>query len=238
MTALLRGELIKVVTTRTLLGYAALGVALAIASVLIITLSADLTTVSDKQEAIAGLPMLLILFGLVGAAGEYRHRTAAPAALAAGGPRGRLLVARAGAYALTGLLLGALATAVALTLGLPLLRNEPGPGLASGTIAAVATGSVIGAALCAIIGVAAGALVRSQVAGVVGALILMFIATPLLIQVNETAAELTPFGAAVTLAGDPTADKLSAGSAGLVLAAWTLLLLLAATAVERRRDLA
>jgi hypothetical protein len=234
MTALLRGELIKVVTTRTLLGYAALGVALAIASVLIITLSADLTTVSDKQEAIAGLPMLLILFGLVGAAGEY----AAPAALAAGGPRGRLLVARAGAYALTGLLLGALATAVALTLGLPLLRNEPGPGLASGTIAAVATGSVIGAALCAIIGVAAGALVRSQVAGVVGALILMFIATPLLIQVNETAAELTPFGAAVTLAGDPTADKLSAGSAGLVLAAWTLLLLLAATAVERRRDLA
>ena len=83
MTALLRGELIKVVTTRTLLGYAALGVAVAIANVLIITLSQDLTTAADKQEAIAGLPMLLILFGLVGAAGEYRHRTAAPAALAA-----------------------------------------------------------------------------------------------------------------------------------------------------------
>jgi hypothetical protein len=87
-------------------------------------------------------------------------------------------------------------------------------------------------------GVAAGALVRSQVAGVVGALILMFVATPLLIHVSETAAELTPFGASVTLAGDPTADKLSWGSAGLVLAAWTLPLLLAAIVVEGRRDLA
>jgi ABC-2 type transport system permease protein len=238
MTALLRGELIKVVTTRTVLGYAALGVAVATANALIITLSRDLTTAADKQEAIAGIPMLLILFGLVGAAGEYRHRTAAPAAVAAGGRRGRLLLARAGAYALTGIILGALATGVALTLGLPLLSGEPGPSLGSGQIAAVATGSVVGAALCAIMGVAAGALVRSQVAGVVGALTLMFIATPLLIQVNEKAAELTPFGAAVTLAGDPTADKLSWGSAGLVLAAWTLPLLLAAIVVERRRDLA
>jgi ABC-2 type transport system permease protein len=83
MSALMRGELIKAVTTRTLFGYAALGVALAIANVLIVTLSKDLVTVADKQEAIAGLPMLLILFGLVGAAGEYRHRTVAPAALAA-----------------------------------------------------------------------------------------------------------------------------------------------------------
>jgi ABC-2 type transport system permease protein len=238
MTALLRGELIKVVTTRTLLGYAALGLALAIANALIVTLSEDLTTVPEKQQAIAGLPMLLILFGLVGAAGEYRHRTAAPAAVAAGGRRGRLLLARAGAYALSGLMLGALAAAVTLAVGLPLLSGEPGPALGSGEIAAVASGSVVGAALCAIVGVAAGALVRSQVAGVVGALILMFVATPLLLHVNETAAELTPFGAALALAGDPTADKLSWGSAGLVLAAWTVPLLLAATVVERRRDLA
>ena len=135
MTALIRGELIKTVTTRTLFGYAAIGVALAIANVLILTLSEDLVTVADKQEAIAGLPMLLILFGLVGAAGEYRHRTAAPAALAAGGRRGRLLLARAGAYAVTGLVLGTLTVAVALALGLPLLAGEPGPGLGSDEIA-------------------------------------------------------------------------------------------------------
>jgi ABC-2 type transport system permease protein len=238
MTALLRGELIKTVTTRTVFGYAALGVAVAIANVLIVTLSKDLRTVGDKQGAIAGLPVWLILFALVGAAGEYRHRTAAPAALAAGGRRGRLLLARAGAYAVTGLVLGALAAAVALALGLPLLGGEPGPALGSGKIAAVAVGSVVCAALCAIMGVAAGALVRNQVVGVVGALMLMFVALPLLNVVDKTAAELTPFGAAAVLAGDPTGDTLSWGEAGLVLAGWTAPLLLAAIMVERRRDLA
>ena len=177
--------------------------ALVVANVLITTLSEDLRTVADKQEAIAGLPMLLILLGLVGAAGEYRHRTAAPAALAAGGRRGRLLLARAGAYALTGLVLGALTAAVALGLGLPLLNGEPGPGLGSGKIAAVAAGSVVGAGLCAIIGVAAGALVRNQVVGVVGALILMLVGMPLLNIADHTAAEARPFGAAAVLAGDP-----------------------------------
>jgi ABC-2 type transport system permease protein len=233
----LRGELIKTVTTRTLFGYAALGVALAIANVLIMTLSKDLVTVADKQEAIAGLPMLLILFGLVGAAGEYRHRTAAPAALA-GGSRGRLLLARAGAYAVTGLALGALTTAASLALGLPLLRAEGGPGLGSGEITAVAAGSIGGAALCAIMGVAAGALVRNQVVGVVGALILMFVVTPLLNLVSQTVLEYTPFGAALVLAGDPQAGSLSGGGAALVLGGWTVAFPLAAISGEQRRDLA
>jgi hypothetical protein len=238
MTALLRGELIKTVTTRTVFGYAALGVTLAIANVLIFTLSKDLVTVADKREAIAGLPMLLILFGLVGAAGEYRHRTAAPAAFAAGGRRGRLLLARAGAYAVTGLVLGTLTAVVVLALGLPFLSGEPGPGLGSGEIAAVAAGSILGAGLCAIMGVAAGALVRNQVAGVVGALILMFVGTPLLNIADATAAELSPFGAAVVLAGDPTAGTISWHEGALVLTAWTMPMLLAAIVVERRRDLA
>jgi hypothetical protein len=160
-------------------------------------------------------------------------------------PRSRPVVAeggccsRAGAHAVTGLLLGALATAVSLALGLPLLRGEPGPGLGSEEVVAVAVGSVVGAGLCGIMGVAAGALVRNQVVGVVGGLLLMFIAMPLLNAVDETAAALSPFGAAVILAGDPAAGhKLSWAEGGLVLAAWTLPLLIAAIMVERRRDLA
>ncbi len=237
MGALMRGELIKVVSTRTVFGYAALGAALAIANVLIMTLSKDLVTVADKQEAIAGLPMLLLLFGLVGAAGEYRHRTAAPAALAAGSRR-RLLLARSGAYAVAGLVLGVLSTAVSLALGLPLLSGEGGPKLGAGEVDAVAAGSILGAALCAIMGVAAGALVRNQVAGVVGALILMFVATPLVVISSDMAGEMSPFGAAVVLAGDPNAETLTWAGAALVLSAWTVPLLIAAIVVERRRDLA
>ena len=91
MTALLRGELLKTVTTRTVFAYAALGAALAIANVLIMTLSGDLATVADKQGAIAGLPMLLILLGLVGAAGEYRTAPPPP-------PRSRPAIAAGGCY--------------------------------------------------------------------------------------------------------------------------------------------
>jgi ABC-2 type transport system permease protein len=94
MTALLRGELIKATTTRTLLGYAALGLVIAVASVVAASLTDNLSTVTDKQGAIAGWPILLLLLGLVGAAGEYRHRTAAPAALVAGRDPGELLLAR------------------------------------------------------------------------------------------------------------------------------------------------
>lgn len=238
MSALIGGELIKIATTRTVIGYAAIGAALSIASVLIVTLSADLATVADKQEAVAGLPILLVLFGLVGAAGEYRHRTAGPAALVSGGSRGRLLFARAAAYAVAGLSVGSLMVAISLGLGLPMLSVEPGPSLGSGDIASVASGSIVGAALCAVMGVAAGALIRSQVAGVVGVLILGFVVTPLLSIMSETAVEFSPFGAAIVLAGDPTAGTLSWGGAALVVTAWTAALMIASTVTERRRDVA
>jgi hypothetical protein len=239
MSALIRGELIKTVSTRTLLGYALTGVALAIANVMIVTqASGELDTVSDKEEAIAGLPIIVLLFGLVGATGEYRHRTAAPAVLAAGQDRALLLLARAGAYALTGLAIGALMVAVALVLGLSLLPAHPGPGLGAHDVALVAAGSLLAATLSAIMGVAVGAVVRNQVAGVVGALILAFVVSPLIAVIDETAVEFTPFGAAFALAGDPQAGTLSWGGDALLLLAWTLPLVLAAVVTERHRDLA
>jgi ABC-2 type transport system permease protein len=238
MTALMTGELIKTLTTRTLFAYAASAVALAVGNVLILILSKDLVTTADKQEAIAGLPVMLLLLGLVGAAGEYRHRTAAPAVLAAGRGRGRLLLARAGAYAVVGLAVGALTSAASLAVGLPLLGHEPGPGVGTGVIVSVAAGSILGSALCAIMGVAAGALVRNQVVGVVGALILMFVVTPLLNLVDETVLVYSPLGAAVVLAGDPSVVSLSRGGAALVLTAWVAAVLLAALLAEQRRDLA
>ncbi|MGH3006096.1 MAG: ABC transporter permease [Gaiellaceae bacterium] len=238
MTALIRGELIKTVSTRTALGYLAIGAALAIVNVVIVSQFSVLDTVSDKRDALAGLPILLLLFGLVGAAGEYRHGTAAPAALMARRGRGWLLVARAGAYAATGLAIAAVMVAVSLAVGLPLVANEPGPKLPVSDIALVAGGSLVAAALSATVGVAVGALVRNQVASVVGALILAFLGMELLAAVNEDAVGFTPFGAAAILAGDPGGGTFSLGAAALVMAIWTTPLLIAAIAAERRRDLA
>jgi ABC-2 type transport system permease protein len=236
--SLVRGELIKAVTTRTLLGYAATGVAITLANILVEALSGDLVQVSEKRSAIATLPILLLLFGVVGTAGEYRHRTAAPSALAAGCDRGRVLLARAAAYSVTAGAIAALMAAVALGVGLPLLGGEPGVGLAASDALLVAGGGLLAAACSAIIGVAGGALVRNQIAAVIGVLMLALIVTPLIAAVDDSAAGYTPFGAAVVVAGNADGRPLSWAGALLVLALWMVPLLCAAVVAERRRDLA
>jgi hypothetical protein len=236
---MIRGELLKVLTTRTLLSYAAAGVAMAVLMVLVVAVaSGDLDEIGEKREALSGLPILFALFGVVGAAGEFRHRTAAPAALASRHGRGRLLLARTGVYAATGLALAAVMTAVSLALGLPLLAGHPGPDLGAGDVAAVAGANLAAGLLFVIIGVAIGSLVRNQVAGVVALLMLNFVLTPLLSKVDEAAGNLTPFGAAQVLVGMTHDTTLSIGAAALVLAAWTAPLLAVAIASETRRDLA
>jgi ABC-2 type transport system permease protein len=235
MTAVLKGELIKTVSTRTVLAYTAGALAFALLNLLVSALADDLVSVEDKRTAISGFPILLLLLGIVGAAGEYRHRTAAPAALAAGRDRGRVLMGRAAAYALTGAAVATLALAVTFAVGLPLLAEEPGPALDGGDLVLIGAGSVLAAAISAIMGVAVGALARNQVAAVVGTLLLLFVATPLLQLVSQTMFELTPFAAATTVAGD-TAENLSWGGSLLVLVGWTLPLAAAAILLERRRD--
>lgn len=238
MIGTFRGELLKIVTTRTVLGYALAGLVLTAANVLIVALaSGTLDEVGEKEEALAGLPVVLLLLGLVGAAGEYRHRTAAPAALVARTGRGRLLLARTCAYALGGLGVGTLMVVLSLGLGLPLLAHQPGPDLDTGEVVAVAAGCVTAAVLSAVMGVALGVLVRNQVAGVVVVLVLNFLANPLVSMVSETAANYTPFGASSVLSRMTHDTTLSAGGAAAVLAGWTLVLVTAAVIVERRRDL-
>jgi hypothetical protein len=236
---LVRGELIKAITTRTILAFAAMAVVLAVGQVLASLLPGwgDLMSQDDKKEALGGLPLLVLLLAIVGAAGEYRHRTAAPAALVAGRDRGRLLHARAGAYAVAGVAVAALATVITLAVGLPLLADRPGQAVSAGDVALIAGGSLVAAALSSAFGVALGALVRNQVAAVTGTLIVIFIVLPLVGVISPTALDVTPFGAAQGVAGAGL-ETLSIGAAGAVLAGWTVTALSAAIVTERRRDIA
>ncbi len=129
-------------------------------------------------------------------------------------------------------------TGISLAVGLPLLASHSGPALGLGDVAPVAAGDLVAAVLFAIMGVALGALVRNQAAGVVALLLLNFVMNPLVSMADESAGNLTPFGAAAVLARMTHDTTLSAGAAGLVLAAWTLPLVAVAIAAERRRDLA
>ena len=90
-------------TTRTALGFATASSCCA-RPVLISILAGDPTTPATSADAlnIGGcVSAPLLFFGIVGATGEYRHRTIAPAVLVAPG-RARLLAARLLAYMLAG----------------------------------------------------------------------------------------------------------------------------------------
>lgn len=239
MTTLIRGELIKATTTRTIFAYGAMAVVLAVGQALALILPAwgDPMSLADKTHAIAGLPLLVLLLGLVGGAGEYRHRTAAPATLVAGRDRGAVLLARAGAYAAAAVVVAALTTTVTLAVGLPLLAHRSGPDVGAGDVALVAGGTLVAAALSAALGVALGALVRNQVVAVTGTLLVIFVVLPLVGVISPTALDATPFGAAQGVAGAGL-ETLSIGAAGAVLVGWTVAALIAALVTERRRDIA
>ena len=188
MTTLIRGELIKATTTRTIFAYGAMAVALAVAQVLVSILAAsdDPMSLADKTESIAGLPLLVLLLGIVGAAGEYRHRTAAPAALVAGRDRGSLLLARAGAYApRRSRWPSRRRRRVTLAVGLPLLAGRARPGARRRRRRARRRRDPRSPRRCrARFGVALGALVRNQVVAVTGTLVVIFVVLPLVQAIN------------------------------------------------------
>jgi ABC-2 type transport system permease protein len=237
MTALVRGEMIKVRTTRTALGFAAASILLVLAVVLITILAGDPVTISDKRDALnigGALSIPLLLFGIVGATGEFRHRTLAPAVLISP-HRGRLTLARLVAYVFTAALTGVAMLAVGLIVGLPLLSGQPGPGLESDDFVTVIGGGILAALLCCALGVGVGVLVRNQVAGVVGTLVWIFILEPLIPLIDDVLTKGSILGAAATLGG-ASPDEVSWAGALLVLGLWAGVFVAAGLLVDARRD--
>jgi ABC-2 type transport system permease protein len=239
MNRRIRGELIKLRTTRTALGFAAAVALLTLAVVLLTILAGDPKTVPDKRSALAvgsGISAVLLLFGVVGAGAEYRHRTLAPALLAAPG-RGRLLAARIVAYSIAGLAIGVIATVVAFAIGLPLLAGRPGPDLGASDYLRASGGGLLAILFCTMLGVGLGTLVGRQVPAVIGAMIWLFVLEPLTGLIGHIS-KFTVGQTTTSLAGDTGGDVLPWAGALVVLLAWTAIFVLAAAAVDRRRDIA
>jgi ABC-2 type transport system permease protein len=235
--ALISGEMIKVRTTRTALGFGAAAVLLVLAVVLITILAGDPTTTDEKRDALnvgGALSVPLLLFGIVGATGEFRHRTIAPAVLISP-HRGRLTFARLVAYVATAVLMGVAMVIVAFAVGLPLLAGQPGPGLESSDYTTMIGGGILTAALCVALGVGIGVLVRNQVAGVVGTLVWLLILEPLMPLIDDVLTKGSILGAAGALGGSQS-DEVSWLGALLVLGIWTGVFMLAGLLVDARRD--
>jgi hypothetical protein len=238
MRRLIAGEVIKLRTTRTALGFGAAVALLTLAIVLLTTLAGDPKTIADKRSALAvggGASALLLLFGVVGAGAEYRHRTLAPALLVAPGRR-RLLAARVLAFGLAGVIIGVIVEGVAFAIGLPLLAGQPGPDLVASEYARAAGGGLLAIVLCTMLGVGVGTLVGKQVPAVVGTTLWIFLIEPLSGLLGDVS-KFTIGQTATSVSGDSGGDVLPWGAALLVMLGWTAAFVLAAALVDSRRDI-
>ncbi|UGS37879.1 ABC transporter permease [Capillimicrobium parvum] len=241
MIGLLHGEMIKLRTTRTALGFAALVLLLVLASVLLQALLGDPATLDDKRQVVtvAGLggtiPAVLIIFGVVGATGEHRHGTITSTFLIAP-DRVRATAAKLLAYFATGVIVAVLVQAIALAIGLPLIAGDPGPDLGGSDILALFLGGAASCGLAAALGVAVGALISHQVAAVVGTLAYLFILEPIVSAVSGDVSSYTVGSTMSAVAGIDFSDSLDPLPAGLVLAAWALVVGTAAVLADRSRD--
>jgi hypothetical protein len=238
---LLRAELLKLRTTRTFV--ALVGTAMAL-SLLVVVLSALLSNNMTKDEVrdlytadFSGL--FILLLGVTGMAGEWRHRTITGTVLAAPN-RVRLLAAKVISYTAAGALFSLAVTAAIMVVGTVILNARDETTSALVDMADVLWRNLVVAAIFGALGVCVGALVRNQIVAVVGLLIFAFALEPALIGLAPEVSQFGPTsGAPNAVIGIQFGDEvqLAPGIALLVMLGWVALGFAAGAATLRRRDL-
>lgn len=245
MTRLIRAELLKARSIRTtwlLAGAApAFCVLWTVVSILTIDTPNQAALSMDQQvqnvyQMAQQAYLFVLLLGIIGMAGEQRHRTATGAFLVSP-RRERVVVAKLIAFSLIGFGIGVAAVVATVGVAMPLLAATGRPVIVPG-IAAILIGSAVSTTLYATLGVSVGALVRSQVAGIVVAVVWFFYAEYLLVWLLPDVGRWVPGGAAKAVSGWNMAggDLLPAWAGGLLFVAYALVVAVAANALTVRRD--
>jgi ABC-2 type transport system permease protein len=186
------------------------------------------------------LGFVLLLIGVLAAAGEHRHHTVVLTLLAE--PRRRRVVAAkvaavAGLGAVAALAVAALVAAVSV----PMLAAHDAPAQHLADVPAGVLALVVTSAGYGVIGVALGLLLRNQTAALVAALVWQFVVEgilPVVLRAPQLPTYL-PGGAVSSLVrlGHHTADgALPAGQGGALFTAYAVGLVLVATVVSVPRD--
>jgi ABC-2 type transport system permease protein len=183
-----------------------------------------------------GAGTLLAVLAAIGLTGEFRHQTATTTFLATP-HRGQVVLAKLATYALVGIGYALVCIAITVAIALPWLdaKGIQVP-LGGNGIPATLAGVVAAVAIFGLIGVGLGALVREQVATVVGLLVYLFIAEPIVTRISWTIYLPGAAANALTQVAQANQDFLSPWQGGLVLAAYGLLLATAGTVLTIRRD--
>ena len=208
MAALVRAELLKILSTRLYIW-----LALGLAGLVILGVAGSAYAAGQQgtapldtpegvrslfQAASSGTPFALVL-GIVGMSGEWRHRTATSTFLAEP-RRGRVVAAKLLAYALIGLVYAVLAIAATVVAALIALsiKNVDARVTDQG-VPSVLLGAGLATAIYGVVGVGYGALVRNQVAAIVTALVWSSVVDSLLVELVPAIGKWTPGGAAQSL---------------------------------------
>ena len=247
MSRALRTELLKLRTTRTFYGFliAIVGLTALFTILPLAFLEADQASDDEVESLLTNwniVGLLILVLGVVGMAGEHRHSTITATLLVAPS-RVQLVVAKALAYALAGLVLGLAASVLAGAIALPMLAAlDVDAGPSGGRLAALLVGGLVYAALSGATGVGVGALIPNQVAAVVGVLVLLLVIDPLVLglapEVGRYTLNASGFALAGGAGGEDDRELLEAAPAGLVYGAWTALAILGGALVTRGREIA
>jgi ABC-2 type transport system permease protein len=248
MNSLIRVELLKLRTTPGLLvavvSMLALTLLSAVSNVLLagqqgyppLGSSDNVTKTFTQPAAVTAMGMFIV--GVLCIGTEFRQRTIIGTYLAEP-RRGHVLVAKMIAIGGVGAVLSALVFGVTWAVVVPVYAGKGVHHLtATVGLDTAAYGTVLQGALLGVIGVAVGALTRNSVIGIVGGLVwIQLIEAAILENAAPSFAKWLPIGAAqaLTMAGSGL-DLLAPAAAALVLAAWGVLIALAATAISSRRE--
>jgi ABC-2 type transport system permease protein len=244
VSALLRAELLKLRTTRTVwaLLVAAIAVtAAAVAGAVAVADRAGVVLESDEGVRLvlhvsgAGAVFVLIL-GIIMSAGEYRHGTVTDTFLTTPS-RGRVLVAKLITATGVGIAFGAASAGTALGVATHAyeIQGYAFPLDASGA-GSILLGAIVYAALFGALGAAVGGLVRNQIGAIVGCLAWLFVVEQIVLGLVPDVGRYFPAAVGRALVRDPDGELLAQGSAGLALALYALAVMAAGVYVERHRD--
>ncbi|HEV7883816.1 MAG TPA: hypothetical protein VGO81_09610 [Solirubrobacteraceae bacterium] len=244
MSTLLKAELLKLRTTRTFVALVAAAVALSLLVVVLTALLQKHFTEGDVKILFTAnfTGLFILLLGVMGMAGEWRHRTITGTVLAAPN-RLRLLAAKVTAYAAAGALLSLIVTLTVMVVGSIILSARGEPTIGVSDLLDVLWRNLLVAALLGALGVGIGGLVRNQVVVIVGILIFAFVVAPTLFALAPDVAKFAPIGGAtsgivhVDTFNDNPSDLLAPAVAVLVMLGWIGLFFAAAGARLRKFDL-
>jgi ABC-2 type transport system permease protein len=247
MIRLIRAEFTKLTTTRLIYGLAA---AMAVFAVLTVVVGVTTAGTQDNPPLSAdSLPMLIagpvpqlagpvLLLGILGMAGEFRHQTVTQTFLVTP-DRGRVVAAKLVAYPLAGiaLALATLAFTAAVAAGW-LAAKGITPSFWPHQLVGMVGVALLGPALCGLVGVGVAALVRNQVAALVGVAVWVLVVEGLLMSLLHapSLSKWLPSAAAAAITS-PGGAHLSRLGGTLLLAGYALALALVGTRFVVRRDI-